>query len=133
MPHIGQVILGPRILFLLRGRIEDEINFRTLEASDFNVEADGDEMKLDLEDLLVPTRFLGKPIVGDDVGPPLILGQMFQEDGRDGTMSLALRSLPPSMPGDDALVPIDQDGVDEAEPYPGPRSARPGRTEMLNA
>ncbi len=90
MPHIGQVILGPRILFLLRGRIEDEINFRTLEASDFTVEADGDEMKLDLEDLLVPTRFLGKPIVGDDVGPPLILGQMFQEDGRDGTMSLAL-------------------------------------------
>jgi hypothetical protein len=31
-------------------------------------------------------------------------------------MSLPLRRLPPSMPGDDALVLIDQDGVDKAEP-----------------
>jgi len=126
-PHIWQMILGTWILFLLRGRVENEVDFWNLEARDFDVEADSDEMlQLDLENLLIPASFFGETIVGDDVGPPLILGQMFKEDGRDGSMSLPLRSLPPSMPGDDALFPIDQDGVDKAEPS----QARPYHADL---
>jgi hypothetical protein len=126
-PHIWQIILGTWILFLLRGRVENEVDFWNLEARDFDVEADSDEMlQLDLENLLIPASFFGETIVGDDVGPPLILGQMFKEDGRDGSMSLPLRSLPPSMPGDDALFPIDQDGVDKAEPS----QARPYHADL---
>jgi hypothetical protein len=37
MPHIRQIILGPRILHFLSCRNEDEVDFRNLEASDFEV------------------------------------------------------------------------------------------------
>src|SRR4029077_15984924 len=45
-------------LFLLRGRVENEFDFWNLEARDFDVEADSDEMlQLDLENLLIPASF----------------------------------------------------------------------------
>src|SRR3984893_18059273 len=66
MPHIRQIILGPRILHFLSCRIEDEVDFRNLKASDFDLEPHGDEaLQLDLEDFLVPARLLGQTIVGD--------------------------------------------------------------------
>src|SRR5580692_1887330 len=61
MPHIRQIILGPRILHFLSGRIEDEVDFRNLEACDFDLEPHGDEaLQLDLEDFLVPAAFSAK-------------------------------------------------------------------------
>src|ERR1700730_15589779 len=53
MPHIRQIILGPQILHFLSCRIEDEVDFRNLKASDFDLEPHGDEaLQLDLADFL---------------------------------------------------------------------------------
>lgn len=41
LPHIGKVILGPRIAFPLSCRIEDQVDFRNLETREVDVEADG--------------------------------------------------------------------------------------------
>ena len=61
MPHIRQIILGPRILHFLGCRIEDEVDFRNLEANDFDLEPHGDEaLQLDLKDFLVPARCSAK-------------------------------------------------------------------------
>jgi hypothetical protein len=59
-------------LFLLRCRIEDEVDFRNLEACEFDLEAQGDEaLQFDLEDFLIPARLFGKTVVGNDIGPSL--------------------------------------------------------------
>ena len=106
MPHIRQIILGPRILHFLSCRIEDEVDFRNLEASDFDLEPHGDEaLQLDLEDFLVPARLLGQTIVGDHECALLHFGEAGCRDRRHGAQPKQIGRREPPVPSkDDALL-----------------------------
>ena len=67
--------------------IEKHIDFGHLEAGDRYIKVHAIEchqiLQLDRENLFVPARILGKLIVGDHVGPNLIVGQLFQPNRRN--------------------------------------------------
>ena len=116
MPHIRQIILGPRILHFLSCRIEDEVDFRNLEASDFDLEPHGDEaLQLDLEDFLVPARLLGQTIVGDQECALLHFGEAGRRDRRHGAQPKQIGRREPPVPSKDDALLVDQNRYEVAK------------------
>jgi hypothetical protein len=56
-----------------------------------------------------------QPVVGEDVGPLLRLGEVLEPDRRHGVEAKHFGRLDPAMAGDDAAVLVDQDRIVEAE------------------
>ena len=94
--------------------LDQEVDLGRLEAGDldFEVELDfGQVLELDREQGLVPAGKLREAIVGDDIGPLLIFGQMIDKKGRDRVQPQDLRGLDPAVTGDDHVFGINQHRV----------------------
>jgi hypothetical protein len=107
--------IGP---VLLLAAFDQEIDLGRLESDhgEIEVEVDlGEALQLDREEVFVPACILGESVVGDDVGPDLGLGKVFELEGGNRLEAELLRGADAAVAGDDGAVPIDQDRVREAE------------------
>ena len=82
---------------------------------DIEVELDRQLLKLDRQELAVPACELGKPIVGNHIGPDLCWRQMVGAHCRDSGHAEQLCGLDPAMARYDAVRAVDQDRIDKAE------------------
>ena len=94
-------------------------------------------MQLLGEQLVVPGRDLGQPVVGDHEGSPLRLAQMLETNGRDFAQSRALGREQPPVACNDATACVDQhrdvetealDAFGQTTQLPGAMNARVFRT-----
>jgi hypothetical protein len=86
------------------------------EARQVEVEAKISQVaQFDAQQLLVPPRVEGEPVVGEDIRALLRLGEMRQLDHRHLGHAELARGQQPAVPGDDAALAIHQNGVGEAE------------------
>ena len=65
--------------------------------------------------LLVPAAQLRQPVVGQNVGAPLRVRQVFYQHARHLVDALGLGRQHAAMPGDDVPVLVDQHGIDKAK------------------
>src|ERR1700720_3389270 len=106
------------VRFLVRRGVQNDINIRGLKACENNLKTVRQQaLQFDGEDLLVPTGFLGQPIVGQDVSPLLRCAQVGDLDGGDLGKSQKLGGLNPSVPGDYLIALVNQDGIVKPEPH----------------
>ena len=68
------------------------------------------------QQIAVPTRQFGQPIISYDVGAPIGRGEIGQTNRRNLLQAEHLCGFDPSVAGDDLEVVGDEDGIDEAEP-----------------
>jgi hypothetical protein len=114
--HLGHEVGGIRLR--LARPVNQEVDLGGGKARDLEVEREvdcGELAELEPQDLLVPARPLGDPVVGDDVGALLLRGEVLDANGRDLGVAEDLRGRDAAVAGDDLTVPVDQDGVGEAE------------------
>jgi hypothetical protein len=67
------------------------------------------------QEIHLPPRPFGELVVGDDQRPLVSLGEMRELDHGHGCEAELARCGEPAMSGDDAVSPIDEDRVGEAE------------------
>ena len=75
----------------------------------------GDCSQLQREQIIVPTGQLGEPVVGNDVGPLLGLGHVFETKHGHPRHTEQLRRLDPAMTRNHPTALVDQNRVCEAE------------------
>ena len=97
--------------------LEHEIDFGQREAGNLNAEVEVHErLKLDGEQLVVPTGVKRQLVVGDHVGLPLSLIEVRQPQRRHALHLKQPCSLDPPMSRNDLTIVANQDRVGEAEP-----------------
>ena len=96
----------------------DEVDLGDLKTGDGEVELRRQlkqGLKLDGQDLFIPARLLGEPVVGDHVGALLFLAHVREANGRHLAHAEQLRCLDAAVAGDDEAILVDEDGIVEAE------------------
>jgi hypothetical protein len=69
-------------------RIQDQFDFRDFEAGGLKIKAKiGQPLQLDCQNVVIPARSLGQPVVSDYVGPQFIRAEVVQRDGGEGLQS----------------------------------------------
>lgn len=72
-------------------------------------------LQLDLQDLGIPARLLGEPVVGEDVGALLRVVEVVEAHARHGHKPEFPGRRDAAVAGDDAAVLVDEHGVVEPE------------------
>ena len=106
-----------RLLLARVGQLvaEQRIELERLEAERAEVGAELRQLaELQGEQLAVPAGLLGEPVVGQDVGPLLRLGEVAELDHRHRGEAELPRRQHPAVAGDDAVLAVDQHRVGEA-------------------
>ncbi len=96
--------------------LQQILQFLVAETDQFEVEAVPFQLHQFLaEQVLIPAGEFRQSVIGDDVGPPLRQSQVVQHnDWNRGHFELS-RCQQPAVPGNDAVLTINQDGVHEPE------------------
>lgn len=117
MNHIGRILLTGRSR---REALNEEINLAHLEASSLQTEIEikiRQFLELLGKETIIPGGILGEPIVRDQEGAGLGLGQVLKTDGRHLSDAQKLASLKPPMAGDDLRFSIDENRNIKAEGF----------------
>ncbi len=72
-------------------------------------------LEFDCQNLTVPSRLLGKPVVGQDVGAFLVLAQVIEPDYRYSVQAKLLCGFDTPVASDDGSVAVDNNRAVEAE------------------
>jgi hypothetical protein len=79
-----------------------------------------DVLQLDSKNLSVPPSLLSEPVISQDVGSNLVLGQVFQQDRGYLFNTQQLGRFHTAMASDDSAPPIYQDRIGETKrPHAG--------------
>jgi hypothetical protein len=113
----NDVLRPARLAGRLLSFLETQIDFGRLEADQLDLEVEVDQgLQLDRQDLAVPAGSLRQAVVGQDVRPPLGLGEVGQPYGRHHQQAQQLGGSDAPVAGDDLPVVANQHRVAEAEP-----------------
>ena len=116
--RLGEPIICRIALFLGRKALDQLVDLSDRKARDADVEAEVSVhqlLQLEGEQLLVPAGVEGELIVGQHIGP--LLGRRQMADAKAGRRRHAefARRLGAAVPGENAIVAVDQHRVGEAE------------------
>ena len=102
--RLGDDVLAGEAIALVERR-QQPVEFLPVEAGQAEIEAGGVErVQLGGEQLVIPARKLGQPVVGDAVGADLFRRQVRQPDDRHLLEAQMLRRQQPAVAGDDLAV-----------------------------
>ena len=124
--------LGRRLLAVLRRAARQQrIQRGPVEAEVTRVDAELAQVRqLQPQQLPVPARLLGEPVVGKDVGPLLRVGEVTELDHRHRSQPQLARRQHAPMPRDDAVRAVDEHRVVEPELPDRARDQRNLRVRM---